>query len=294
MKTLNFLMKVFILSIIIVSCSGDDDTPIQESDSQNNNPDTTETLTPNPKKGLGVTMNANNWKTKVENLNVSWHYSWGNELLEAEPNGVEFVPMMWGASKDIVKFDEKIQNITILKSDGIAKFMLGFNEPDGSEQSNIEVERALENWPKLMELDLPLGSPAPVNTENEWMTTFMSEAATKNLRIDFVCMHWYGGINVDSFLAKIEKTYELYGKPIWITEFAPADWSASSPENSKHTKAEILTFMKEVLPKLNELSYVHRYAWYSAKITSGPLGNAALYDDSGSLTTLGKYYRDYN
>lgn len=293
MKVLKSILKLFFLSIVFTACSGDDDTPFQESDGQNNDSDITEPITPNPKKGLGVTMNAKNWKTKVDNLNVSWHYSWGPTLDESEPDGVEFVPMLWGASKDAIKLQEKLDEISKLKTQGIAKHVLGFNEPDGSDQSNIEVERAIENWHKLEQFNLPLGSPAPVNTENEWMTSFMSEAKTKDLRIDFVCMHWYGGINVDSFLAKIDKTYELYGKPIWITEFAPADWNASSPANSKHTKAEILTFMKEVLPKLDDLSYVHRYAWFSAKTTSGPLGNAALYDDDGNLTTLGKFYRDH-
>jgi len=294
MKT-RTILKLLILTLLLNSCGGDSDSPIlDESQDQNTTPDITTPQEPNPKKGLGVTTGATNWKTKVENLNVSWHYAWGPSLDEPEPDGVEFVPMLWGANRDAVKLQEKLDQISKLKSEGIAKYVLGFNEPDGSDQSNIEVERALENWPKLMEFNLPLGSPAPVNTENEWMTTFMTEAKTNNLRIDFVCMHWYGGINVDSFFAKIEKTYELYGKPIWITEFAPADWNATSPANSKHTKAEILTFMKEVLPRLDALSYVHRYAWFSAKTSSGPLGNAALYDDAGNLTTLGKYYRDFN
>lgn len=287
------ILKLLILTVLLNSCGGDSENLFID-EPEDTSPVITIPEERNPKKGLGVTTGKPYWKTKVKNLNVSWHYSWGNTLPMQEPEGVEFVPMIWGANRNAVKFQENIDRVIALKTNGVAKYLLGFNEPDGIEQSNITVERAVENWPKLEALDLPLGSPAPVNTENEWMTSFMSEAKTNNLRIDFVCMHWYGGLNVDSFLAKIEKTYELYGKPIWITEFAPADWNATSPENSKHTKAEILSFMKEVLPQLDKLSYVHRYAWYSAKITSGPLGNAALYDDQGNLTTLGKYYRDYN
>jgi len=61
----------------------------------------------------------------------------------------------------------------------------------------------------------------------------------------------------------------------------------------KYSKSDILNFMKEVLPALDNLEYVQRYAWFSASETSGPLGNAALFDGSGKLTTLGKFYSTF-
>ena len=51
--------------------------------------------------------------------------------------------------------------------------------------------------------------------------------------------------------------------------------------------------MKEILPELDKLDFVHRYAWFSAKKSNAALGNAALFYDNGNLTPLGKYYRNY-
>jgi hypothetical protein len=170
---------------------------------------------------------------------------------------------------------------------------LGFNEPDNKDQANMPVERAIAYWPKLMDAGLPLGSPGCVHADREWMLDFMAEIERKNYRVDFICVHWYGGANSQSFINHLKKVYELYNKPIWITEFAPADWNASSVENSSITKAKAANFMKEVLPELDKLDFVHRYAWFSAKTSSPALGNSALFYDNGNLTPLGKFYRDY-
>jgi len=247
----------------------------------------------NPKKGFCITTNNLLWYKKIEDLYASWHYSWNYELHAQEPEGVEFVPMIWGAWADTAKVQAKIDYIKNLKAEGKAKFMLGFNEPDKTDQANMSVEGALAYWPKLEAVGLPLGSPACANPTGEWMQTFMEEAANRNLRIDFICVHWYGGVSVPGFLSRLQEIHELYNKPVWITEFAPADWNASTPAESKHTKAEILSFMKEVLPALDDLDYVERYAWFSAKESSGPLGNAALFNDSNQLTTLGEFYASF-
>lgn len=244
----------------------------------------------NPKKGFCVTTNKTLWYKKIEDLNSSWHYSWNYEMQAQEPDSVDFVPMIWGAWADTSKVQEKLDYIINLKNEGKVEFMLGFNEPDKTDQANMSLETALAYWPKLESVGLPLGSPACANPTGDWMQSFMEEIQNRNLRVDFVCVHWYGGISVSGFLSRLEEIHELYNKPIWITEFAPADWDANSPETSNHTKIEILNFMKEALPALDNLDYVHRYAWFSADETNGPLGNAALFNSASQLTTLGKFY----
>lgn len=51
-----------------------------------------------------------------------------------------------------------------------------------------------------------------------------------------------------------------------------------------------LAFMKEILPALDRLEFVERYAWFPADETSAPLSPSALFHEDGSLTTLGRYY----
>ena len=263
------------------------------------------------KKGLGVTaISTNNWRTKVENTNVAWHYSWGNKLPEAEPAGVEFIPMIWGGNNPD-KFLEKIANVEVLKADGTANYLLGFNEPDGKDQSNMTVDTAIERWPQMEALALPLGSPATVSVTNEWMQTFMHKADSLNYRIDFVAMHWYGSNgpgdggnpenldpaivrnHVTKLISIVKEAYKMYGRPIWITEFAPAHWGTNTPSESKFSKEYCLEFMKQALHRLDAMEFVHKYAWFSASIDSGHLGNAALYDYEGNLTVLGEYYMSH-
>ena len=283
---LNYLLLLSIITLL--SCSKTEVDEIEEIVEEE-----ISIVRKNPKKGFCITTKKDQWDAKIIALNASWHYSWNYEMKPQEPEGVDFVPMIWGAWADTAKVLEKLDHIKGLKEAGKINYMLGFNEPDKAEQANMSVETALAYWPKLEALDIPLGSPACANPTGEWMQTFMEEAGKRNFRIDFVCVHWYGGISTNNFLARLEEIYNLYNKPIWITEFAPADWSASSAAESKHTISEILQFAKEVLPALDHVEYVQRYAWYSANQTSGPLGNAALFDSSGRLTTLGKFYAEF-
>lgn len=276
---------VLTLSVILISCS--------LSDNEDNINQEEKYIQKNPKKGVCITTKNTLWNRKIMDLNASWHYSWNSERDALEPDNVEFVPMIWGAWSDTLKVQEKLDDIKKLKSLGKALHMLGFNEPDKSDQANMSVETALAYWPKLETVGLPLGSPACANPTGDWMKSFMAEAAKRNYRIDFVCVHWYGGISVSSFINRLNEIHDLYKKPIWITEFAPADWDAKTPAESKHTKAEILNFMKEALPALDKLEYIQRYAWFSANETHGPLGNAALFDKMGGITALGVYYSKF-
>ncbi|HEX5791530.1 MAG TPA: glycoside hydrolase family protein [Luteolibacter sp.] len=237
--------------------------------------------------------NAGVWKDKVAALKPFWHYSWGGELPGKEPVGVEFVPMIWGCGAVDEKFSAYLKRVERGAKEAKSRCLLGFNEPDGEKQANMPVERALQAWPKLMDTGLRLGSPATVHPDNEWMKSFMKQAAEKKYRVDFVCMHWYGGPNAAGLIKKLEQVHQLYGKPIWITEFAVADWNAKTRAANKHSPETVLRFMKEVLPQLDKLDYVERYAWFSASEDSAPLGPSALFRADGTLTELGKAYAAY-
>jgi len=84
----------------------------------------------------------------------------------------------------------------------------------------------------------------------------------------------------------------MFGLPIWITEFAVGDWKAKSVDENRHKPETVLRFMEGVLPMLDKLDFVERYAWFPAKATSGPLGTCALFDGEGGLTRLGECYRN--
>lgn len=240
------------------------------------------------KKGVAFTNKAKDWSFKTSSAGAHWMYSWGSELREEIPANVEFVPMFWGRSS---VNDANIARVKQLVAEGKVKYILGFNEPDGKAQANMGVDEAIALWPRLEEIGVPIGSPATVNPNNAWMVEFMKKAKEKNLRIDFIAIHSYGGPNIMSMINKLKETYVAYGKPIWITEFAVADWGATSPSSNKYSKAAVIDFMEQGLKALDEIEWIHRYSWFSG--TQAPLFTSALYDDDAVITEVGQVYANH-
>lgn len=240
------------------------------------------------KKGLGIGIKSKDWEDRLKELRVKWFYTWNYNIPDGAPEGSAFVPMVWGAWKDP---EPMIKAAEAAKAAGI-KELLGFNEPDQKKQSNISVEQALALWPLLEKSGLRIGSPGCVQPDGDWMKAFMPAAAKQKLKIDFVCVHSYGGPSADALVKRLEMIHKLYGKPIWITEFAVGDWNAKSVEENRHKPESVLRFMEQVLPRLEKLDYVERYAWFPAARSSVSLGTSALFDETGKLTRLGECYRD--
>ncbi|HPF96780.1 MAG: glycosyl hydrolase [Flavobacteriaceae bacterium] len=242
------------------------------------------------KKGVCFTNSNQRWSHKTSELGAYWMYSWGNVLREEIPENVEFVPMFWGANS---VSNENITRIQQLIDEGKVKYVLGFNEPDGTDQANMSVEEAIALWPTLEQLNVPLVSPAAVNPTNEWMTEFMQKVDELGLRVDYVAVHHYGGSNVLSFINKLKQTYEAYNRPIWVTEFAVADWNATSPENNSHSEEEVAAFMQETLTALDDIDWVFRYSWFDGR--NAALYTSALYDDENvNQTYVGSIYANHN
>lgn len=238
-----------------------------------------------PKKGFDVVVRKDGvWRREVTALHARWFYSWGGDEPTDMPKGVEFVPMDWGyyGNKD----NQLVTWLAKVKAQPNVHALLGFNEPDGKDQANLSVDKALEGWPYLEGTGLTLGSPAAVHADGDWMKSFMQQAEQKKYRVDFITIHWYGGTNPQDFLGYLQRVHDLYHRPLWVTEFSPADWSGHHPV----TPQQAMDFMKVALPAMDKLDYVQRYSWYSASSDDKALGAGALFNKDGSLTDLGKLY----
>lgn len=240
------------------------------------------------KKGVAFTNRSKDWSHKTNALGAHWMYSWGNELRDEIPENVEFVPMFWGKGSVT---DANIARVKQLAVEGKIKYILGFNEPDGAAQANMTVDEAIALWPRLEEIGVPIGSPATVSPNNEWMVEFMEKVEANNLRVDFIAVHHYGNADVMNMINKLKNTYNSYKKPIWITEFAVADWGASSPQSNRFSEAQVLEFMNQALTALDEIEWIHRYAWFSG--TNAPLITSSLFDDDAVITNVGQFYAQH-
>lgn len=245
------------------------------------------TLKPEPNKGKNSNHIIN--AKRIKQLNVGWNYSWSPVYAKTQPSKCEFVPMFWSALGDTVA----LHNLREYIKNGKVKMVLGFNEPDAKDQGNVSVEKALEQWPLLESLGVPLASPAPVSAEKAWLEEFMKGAKERGYRVDCISVHDYGGGNAKSFMAKLERIYKKFGLPIIITEFAVADWKATTLAENRVTKEHVLKYMKEVLPMLEKADYVIGYSWFSFNEQSVKGGPSALFDKEDKLTELGKFYSKF-
>lgn len=267
------LVRVGMLGLLVLAClgTGTQAAPVAAKSS--------------PKKGFCVVARPDGkWKQQVTALNAHWFYSWGGDKPAGVPANVEFVPMDWGyyGNKD----NGHVKWLAKVKAQPGVKTLLTFNEPDGKQQANLPVDKALEAWPQEMGTGLTLGSPAGVFPDREWMTAFMNGVKEKKYRVDFITIHWYGGADPNGFLGMLQRVHELYHKPLWVTEFCPADWSGKRGVSPK----QVADFMRVVLPEMNRRDYVQRYAWFSASPDDAALGAGALFAKDGSLTELGRLY----
>jgi hypothetical protein len=243
-------------------------------------------LVVSPKKGVG------HWGRHLPNapdlVGASWYYNWGPRP-RAAPGAAKagFIPMIWGAH------DANDETMGQLKGSGYPA-LLAFNEPDGKGQANMSVAKAIELWPKLEATGLRLGSPG-TTTGARWLDEFMDSAKAKNLRVDFLCLHWYGDITkpdpVGDLRGYLTKYWERYHLPIWLTEYSGADFDYHL---RKTTVEDNASFAAESAKMMEALPFVERYAWFAPLVSPDDesYGTVRLCLPDGTLTPVGLAYRD--
>ncbi|KAL0581171.1 hypothetical protein V5O48_000861 [Marasmius crinis-equi] len=239
----------------------------------------TSALAKNAKRGISFISVDN--EPDVMNLNqssseISWIYDWATPVTpNLASTGIEFVPMQWGAGN--------IENLsTIIKAQG-SKVLLGFNEPDFSQQSNIDPNYAAQLWTKYIEplkaSGVRLGAPAVSSGAGgiPWLTSFMS--ACSNCTFDFIPVHWYG-TGVAGFYDYLWQIHSRFGnRTLWVTEYASTSLNATEVED----------FLNQTTVYLDGLDWVERYAWFGYfRPENGSAYN--MLEADGGLNNLGKHY----
>lgn len=238
------------------------------------------------KKGAS-TWQFNGVDAALADAKVSWFYTWSADNAGIGAPGVEFVPMIWGANS--------VNASTLAQAKREGSTLLGFNEPDFTNQANMSPQQALDLWPQLMATGMRLGSPVPAkdaDVAGSWLDQFMQGAKQRGYRVDFIALHWYGGdfssAAVGQLQSYIQRTYNRYHLPIWLTEYALTDFSGGSPRYP--SQAQQAAFVTASTAMLQSLPYVERYAWFSLP-TAKESTNTGLYGDGAVPTQVGTAYR---
>ncbi|MDE5652283.1 MAG: glycoside hydrolase family protein, partial [Muribaculaceae bacterium] len=172
----------------------------------------------------GLSENQFQFKAQIEAVapGVSWYYNWGSTVGRylAADTRMEYVPMCWNAYYDA----DAIR--TYCAAHPEVKYLLGFNEPNFTNQANMTPEEAAAKWPDVRaladELGLQIVAPAlnyspnpPYQSPTRWMDEFV--ALVGEDAFDFTAIHSYGGFGVLRDLAT--EFHNRYKKPVWVTEF---------------------------------------------------------------------------
>lgn len=222
----------------------------------------------------------------LADVGVSWYYGWSSSPGGiATPDGVEFVPMIWGA--------DAVNDEALAEAAREGNQLLGFNEPDLAEQANMSVEQALDLWPRLEATGLRLGAPAVAyggDTPGGWLDRFMAGAEERGLRVDFVPLHWYGSDfgpdAVEHLRGYLQAVADRYGRPVWLTEYALIDFTGPSPRYP--SEQEQVDFVRNSAAMLEEAPFVERYAWFTLSTGTHRTG---LYDGA-TPNASGLAYRE--
>ena len=200
---------------------------------------------------------------------VSWYYSWRstpgagyqNEVIDFD--GYDFVPMVWNGNYDAQAILE------YAASHPGCKYLLGFNEPNFTNQANMTPQAAAEQWPAVVDLareaGLALVAPAmnyspnePYQSPTKWFDEFVELVGTD--AFDYVAIHNYGGLGGMQTLA--EQFHERYGKDVWVTEFCY--WPDEGNPYCHVAPATQIASMVETVEWLEKTPWIYRYAWFKA------------------------------
>jgi hypothetical protein len=267
------------------------------------------------KKGMGI------WQSevsKISELNLSWYYTWGTEPLNDAPESVEFIPMLWG------NFDTNSKEMKWINDKEYENYnyVLTFNEPDVSDQANMSPERVVELWQQVKKIQaagVKVSSPSTSvpttlypDTQNDYETVGGWYGKYDQLMVqaeehdDFTAVHFYFDYPGEFILDILREVHERTGKPIWITEWGVGQWTQAQPfdwtggpDEGNWQRTEIVNFVNNILPRLDKIDYIERYAWFpfdgsnTEKYGNGASGLFFCGENDpqkGQLTSLGKAY----
>jgi len=215
-------------------------------------------------------------------LDCTWYYDWGTGMNST--NNLEYCPMRWGNDWPTWEM--------IFAKTGVAH-LLGYNEPDHPEQSNVSVDHAVAEWPKMLQTGLRLGSPS--TTDFNWLYQFIDKCNAKNYRVDYVTIHGYwGSKSPQEWYNDLLTIHEKTGKPIWITEWNNgANWTKESwPSGTAEQQQKQLTDITAILNVLDTARFMERYSIYNwVEDKRAMILNWSTTTKSGTLTPAGLYYK---
>jgi hypothetical protein len=218
--------------------------------------------------------------------NFGFAYNWAQTESNDLPDGIQFIPMMHKTSDSTA--EAFLANVDAAVAKGTTAVM-GFNEPDHTEQANMSPEDACTAWASYLE---PITSshpnvailspsvtngPAPMGLD--WLSRFQKNcpgATWHAANIHFYDQ--YDDQTFDRFKAHVELAISTFNKPLWITEFGLNPGTA--------TPDQAASFLKQAISYLDGNASVQGYAWFMV----GTDTSFNMLNSGNGLSTTGEIY----
>ena len=256
------------------------------------------------KKGWAGGVGSDALTEAAPSISYDWDAAGNTENIDTE-----YVPM---------RHNLGWQSFEIINSRENVSHVLGYNEPERPDQSDMSVEDAIGQWPELFKSGLRIGSPVPSSTPHSWLNQFMAICDSLNYRVDFVVSHAYQYQPTswwDWMIPATSTAAFSNGRPVWITEWNNgANWTSESwptasgpqrdadlniiyddggneitvnkplsPENAERQRAKLLEIMNH-METIDKLEHHFIYNWVQ---------DARALELGGKLTPAGKAFANF-
>jgi hypothetical protein len=237
------------------------------------------------KKGLSLACGWDDlarMQREIDTLRLSWVFVWGPGIPVFE--GVESVPMIWGPAQ------------IGLPIGGNSDWLIGFNEPDQRDQTNMTPAEGARLWAEMERLypDRKLTSPQVVNWQAGWLEQWYAsylEQFGRPPRMDALAIHTYF-CGASDCKAQVEYYIGLARRwnvpEVWITE-----WTFSPGMDG--TRRQALTDMREYMAWMEHEPMIGRYAVWTIRTECTGYAPDSYFDtpmfaQNGMITPMGEMY----
>ena len=192
---------------------------------------------------------------------VSWSYNWSNTYASDQENkyqqyGIQYMPMCWNnnySAANIAAYYTAHPNQQ--------NYLLGYNEPNLTDQANMTPTQAAEKWGDVVALAkannarliapaMNWGTLSGWSNGVQWLQSFFQLVNPDD--IYGIAVHIYMN-SAKAALGDLQR-YKVFGKPLWLTEFC--GWNGTS------SSAAQVQFMTQAINALEQDDELERYAWF--------------------------------
>lgn len=190
---------------------------------------------------------------------ISWSYNWAPDQIQGydkpfQSYEIDFCPMAWDGIDANKLRAYKVRNPQ-------CKYLLAFNEPNLTNQSNMTPSEAAEKWNEVKaiatELGLKVISPAMnygtlpgYGDPIVWLDEFFQLVPLSEF--EGIAIHCY--MSWPSATKSYIERFKKYGKPIWMTEICAFE--------GKLTPEVQMKYLSDIVNYMESDPIVARYAWF--------------------------------